>query len=127
LALRDEKKEKMSENNLAKSEISILSIVFYGLAGIVAVMVLVVLWGVVSIPMTLDNINGTISLMGLGSIAGLVVGPLKGILINAGIVVMIVLSGLAGTLFGVGRLAARQTRLLARVAQLEEEIRALKK
>lgn len=116
----------MSENNLAKSEISILSIVFYVLAGLVAVMGLVVLWGVVSIPMALDNINGTISLMGLGSIAGLVVGPLKGILINAGIVVMIVLSGLAGTLFGVGRLAARQTRLVARVAQLEEEIRALK-
>lgn len=115
----------MGENNPAKSEISVLSIVFYVLAGIVAVMGLVALWGVVSIPMTLDNINNTISLMGLGSIGGLVLGPLKGILINAGIVVMIVLSGLAGTLFGVGRLAARQTRLLARVAQLEEEIRTL--
>ncbi|GAP15539.1 hypothetical protein LARV_03329 [Longilinea arvoryzae] len=112
--------------SLRKSNISVLSIIFYILAGIMGLVTLVLLWGVISIPGALENISATAGMLGLGPIAGMVLGPMKGVLINAGIIGVIVMGGLAGLLFGFGRLVARQAGLMERVAQLEEEIRALK-
>ncbi len=112
--------------SLRKSNIPVLSIIFYILAGIVGLVMVVLLWGVISIPAVMDQLSGTAGMLGLGSIVGMVLGPMRGVLINAGVFIVVVLGMLAGLLFGFGRLVARQAGLMTRVAQLEEEVRAMK-
>lgn len=115
----------MAEKTHRTPEINILSVIFYILAGLCAAGAVIILVWVFSVPGALNNIEGTLSMLGLGAFAGMILNPLKGGLINLGILLAVLVAALAGTLFGLGRLAARQTGLLARVARLEEEMQAL--
>lgn len=113
-------------NSIRKPNPPILSILFYVLAGIMALATLAILWGVISLPGVMDQLNGTAGMLGLGPIASMVLGPIRGVLVNAGVIGLVLMGGMAGLLFGFGRLIARQSDLMERVAQLEEEVRVLK-
>jgi len=108
--------------NAEKSKTNWISVILYGFAGLMLALAILVLISLIGAASALPANQIFFQMFGLGELANLIIRPLQSALINGGIVLALLMTGVAALLFIAGRLNSNQVRLTERVRLLEEII-----
>jgi hypothetical protein len=101
------------------------SLVLYIFSGLVLALGVLLFFLLLSAARSVAGYDMFFQLAGIEQLAPLILRPLQAGLINTGILVIVLMLAIAGLLFTVGRLVARQADLAERVRALEAKIEAL--